>query len=95
MERCLEFPDVDKGALVSEQANGNRWRLQNHEDRLKWLEQRTANVNVMERDIRNLERALTDLREEMSNLRKALYTAALSFAGGALLVAATMFQVLQ
>jgi len=42
----------------------------------------------------NLREELKELSREVKDLRKAIITAAISFAGGALLVAATIFQVL-
>jgi DNA anti-recombination protein RmuC len=78
--------------MVDESGNGIRYRLQSHERRIQELERRTENVNVHANEIQNLWAATNNLAKEVGDLRKAIITAAVSFAGGALLVAFTIFQ---
>lgn len=70
------------------------YRLGLCEQRMRDLDERTRNVNVMASDLVHLGNTVHELSEEVGALRKAIVTAALSFAGGALLIAFSIFQVL-
>jgi FtsZ-binding cell division protein ZapB len=58
------------------------------------LEAKNETVSVLRVEVNGLKEGMTELRTEVSTLRKALYTAALSVAGGALVFAFTVFQVI-
>ncbi len=78
-----------------EPTNGTRYRLQELERRMNSLEARTEPVPVLRSEMDNLRRELRDLGVEVGSLRKALYTAALSVTGGAVIFAVTILQVLR
>jgi archaellum component FlaC len=73
----------------------DEYRLTSLENRMGKLEDRTENVAVMRNQIAGLKEELHELGQEVGSLRKALYTAALSVAGGAIIFALTLLQVLQ
>ena len=50
-------------------------------------------VDVLDERVNNLSRVLRDLSEEVAALRRAILTAALSFAVSAILIAATVYLV--
>jgi FtsZ-binding cell division protein ZapB len=58
------------------------------------LEAKNETVSVLRVEVNGLKEGMGELRAEVSTLRKALYTAALSVAGGALVFAFTVFQVI-
>ena len=66
-------------------------RLEDHARRLHDLE--SARPAVVANEVANLHRDIGDLREEVRSLRRALYTVALTVAGGAITFAFTAFQL--
>jgi hypothetical protein len=74
--------------------NGTKWRLDNLTERMRDLESKNETVSVLRVEVNGLKEGMGELRAEVSTLRKALYTAALSVAGGALVFAFTVFQVI-
>ena len=80
--------------MNDDQSNGTRYRLQELERRVGSLENRTEPVPVLRVEMDGLRRELKDIADEVSSLRRALYTAALSVTGGAVIFAVTILQVL-
>lgn len=77
----------------------DEYRVGQLERRVEKLEQRTEDIGVLRNEITNLWRAVNGLSKELATLdskiedhTRALYTAALSVAGGAILVAITLFR---
>jgi DNA repair exonuclease SbcCD ATPase subunit len=69
-------------------------RCRRLEEELKRVRDRVDDYLALKERVKQLEKAQKEIEDEMSGLRKALYTAAISIAGGAILFAATIFQVL-
>ncbi len=70
-------------------------RLDRIERRLDRLDDRVGDVPVVRAEVNNLKSEVHDLGAEVGGLRRALYTAALSVAGGSMVFAFTVFQVLR
>lgn len=80
---------------MDEPTNGTRYRLQELERRISSVESRTEPVPVLRVELNTLQKQVSDLAEDVRSLRRALYTAALSVTGGAVVFAATILQVLR
>lgn len=65
-------------------------RLDECERRLNELEHDTRDINVYRQQILDLWTVIRETREEVSSLRRVIVSAAISFAGGALILAATI-----
>ncbi len=76
-----------------ESANGVRWRLQSLESRMTSLEAVKPDV-IAERVARQASE-LQEVRDEISALKKALYTFALSISASAVAFAFVVFQVIR
>jgi hypothetical protein len=91
--------------VVSDQppTNGVRYQLSELGRRVDNLERNTENLRVIEERVKSLQRVLdkevnrrlNDLDNDVSGLRRALYTAALGITGSAILFSATIFSVFQ
>lgn len=58
------------------------------------VEDATAAVPVMQRDIASLLSDQTEMQEDVRSLRRALYTTALSIMGGSVLFAFSVYQLI-
>lgn len=78
-----------------------RWRLADAERRLEHLEERTEDLSALKAEIESLQKQIEtlalvwgkrtdEIQEEVRVLRRTLITAAVSFAGGALLLAVSI-----
>jgi len=72
--------------------NGTYWRIGNLERRVEHIER--LRPDVLADRIDNHAKELNEIRDEIQGLRRALYTFALSIAGGALAVVWTATQVI-
>jgi len=72
--------------------NGTYWRIGNLERRVEAIER--LRPDVLADRIDNHAKELNEIRDEIQGLRRALYTFALSIAGGALAVVWTATQVI-
>lgn len=72
--------------------NGTYWRIGNLERRVEQIER--LRPDVLADRIDNHAKELNEIRDEIQGLRRALYTFALSIAGGALAVVWTATQVI-
>jgi len=70
------------------------YRFKELERRVGRLENNTEDINVIRNELSNLKVDVHDLGQEVRSLRRALYTAALSVTGGAIVFAFTVLQVL-
>lgn len=66
-----------------------------HQRRLDHLESRTEDLNVVRRDLSTLRQDVDTVKTEMGALRRALYTAAISVAGSAVLFVGGLFVLLK
>lgn len=81
--------------------NGLRYKVEDHERRLSNLERSTSELGVIKERVEQVRqkldsdvaRRMDTMDDELTSLRRALYTAALSVSGGALIFAATIFAV--
>jgi len=69
------------------------FQLKEIERRVAALERRTEDVNVLRVQIDQLKSDVHDLSDKVSSINRALYTAALSVAGGAIIFAVSILQV--
>lgn len=69
------------------------YRFKELERRMGRLERNTEDINVLRNELANLKVDVHDLSKEVGGLRRALYTAALSVTGGAVIFAFTILQV--
>ena len=74
--------------------NGVKYQLEDLRRRVGRVEDKAEAVGVLRAEVDGLKGAMQDLGEEVSGLRRALYTAALSVAGGAMVFAFTVFQLI-
>lgn len=73
----------------------SEYRVRELERRMSKVEDATAAVPVMQRDIANIASDHADMHDEVRSLRRALYTTALSIMGGSVLFAFSVFQIVQ
>lgn len=78
--------------LSGETPNGTYWRIGNLERRVEAIER--LRPDVLADRIDNHVREFAEIRDEIRGLRRALYTFALSIAGGAIAFVWTVTQVL-
>lgn len=71
------------------------FRLRELERRMGKVEDATAAVPVMQRDIATIVKEGEEVRDDVRSLRRALYTTALSIMGGSVLFAFSVFQLIQ
>jgi hypothetical protein len=57
---------------------------------MQHLQQRLEDYGALRQSVRNLETAVANAQSELSNIRRALYTAALTVGGSAVLLAASI-----
>ena len=72
-------------------ANGISWRLGSLETRVQRLED--LDPSVVRQQVKDVTQDVRDLRDDFKAVKQALYTAALTFAGGAILIAVTAWQI--
>ena len=68
------------------------WRQDQAERRLDRLEQRTEDLGVQRQEIANLWRAINELKDEVTSLRRSLITAAVTFGVSSIIVAVSIFR---
>ena len=71
--------------------NGVSWRLGSLEHRVQRLED--LDPSVVRQQVQDVVQDVRDLRDDFKAVKTALYTAALTFAGGAILIAVTAWQI--
>jgi prefoldin subunit 5 len=69
------------------------YRIEQAERRVERLERRTENLNVTELEVRDLRTHIDRLSEKVDALNKALYTGAISFVVGALILALSLSRI--
>lgn len=70
------------------------YRLRRLEEEQRGVRNRIEDYLAVKQRLTQIEKEQGDITTEMAGLRRALYTAAISISGGAILFAATIFQVL-
>ncbi len=71
------------------------FRLRELERRMGKVEDATAAVPVMQRDLAAIHEDSGELRDDVRSLRRALYTTALSIVGGSVMFTFTVFELLR
>lgn len=69
------------------------WRITQVESQLKDVVEKAGRVAVLDERVSNLSNLTHELSEEVGALRRAILTAALSFAISAILIASTVYLV--
>jgi flagellar capping protein FliD len=64
----------------------NRYRINRLETDVENLEKRLEDYGALKQTVLNLERAVGNLQSELTSVRRALYTAALTVGGSAILL---------
>jgi small-conductance mechanosensitive channel len=68
----------------------NRYRIERLENDVRGLQQRLEDYGALKQTVTNLDKAVNGLQDEIKSMRRALYTAALSVTGGAILLAVSI-----
>jgi flagellar capping protein FliD len=68
----------------------NRYRISRLENDVEHLQARLEDYGALKQTVRNLEQAVGNLQSELTSVRKALYTAALTVGGSTLLLAVSI-----
>jgi flagellar capping protein FliD len=68
----------------------NRYRINRLENDVADLEKRLEDYGALKQTVLNLERAVGNLQSELTSVRRALYTAALTVGGSAVLLAVSI-----
>jgi flagellar capping protein FliD len=68
----------------------NRYRIARLEQDMEHLQARLEDYGALKQTVRNLEQAVGNLQSELTSVRKALYTAALTVGGSTLLLAVSI-----
>jgi flagellar capping protein FliD len=68
----------------------NRYRISRLENDVQHLQQRLEDYGALKQTVLSLDKAVGNLQEELKAVRRALYTAALSVTGGAILLAVSI-----
>jgi prefoldin subunit 5 len=68
----------------------NRYRIARLEQDMEHLQARLEDYGALKQTVRNLEQAVGNLQGELTSVRKALYTAALTVGGSTLLLAVSI-----
>jgi hypothetical protein len=68
----------------------NRYRINRLENDVADLEKRLEDYGALKQTVLNLERAVGNLQAELTSVRRALYTAALTVGGSAVLLAVSI-----
>jgi hypothetical protein len=68
----------------------NRYRIVRLENDVNELEKRLEDYGALKQTVLNLERAVGNLQAELTSVRRALYTAALTVGGSAVLLAVSI-----
>jgi hypothetical protein len=68
----------------------NRYRINRLETDVENLEKRLEDYGALKQTVLNLERAVGNLQGELTAVRRALYTAALTVGGSAILLAVSI-----
>lgn len=84
----------DWGDTPGRESSNVDYRLRKLEEELKRVRDRIEDYLAVKQRLIQVEKDQGEIATEMAGLRRALYTAAISIAGGAILFAATIFQVL-
>jgi hypothetical protein len=73
-----------------EPLEANRYRIVRLENDVNELEKRLEDYGALKQTVLNLERAVGNLQAELTSVRRALYTAALTVGGSAVLLAVSI-----
>jgi prefoldin subunit 5 len=68
----------------------NRYRIARLEQDMEHLQARLEDYGALKQTVRNLEQAVANLQGELTSVRRALYTAALTVGGSAVLLAVSI-----
>jgi hypothetical protein len=68
----------------------NRYRIVRLEQDVQHLQERLEDYGALKQTVVNLERAVANLQGELTSVRRALYTAALTVGGSAVLLAVSI-----
>jgi hypothetical protein len=68
----------------------NRYRIVRLENDVQHLQERLEDYGALKQTVVNLERAVGNLQSELTSVRRALYTAALTVGGSAVLLAVSI-----
>jgi hypothetical protein len=68
----------------------NRYRIARLEQDMEHLQARLEDYGALKQTVLNLERAVANLQGELTSVRRALYTAALTVGGSAVLLAVSI-----
>jgi prefoldin subunit 5 len=68
----------------------NRYRIARLEQDMEHLQARLEDYGALKQTVRNLEQAVGNLQNELTSVRRALYTAALTVGGSAVLLAVSI-----
>jgi prefoldin subunit 5 len=68
----------------------NRYRIARLEQDVEHLQARLEDYGALKQTVRNLEQAVANLQGELTSVRRALYTAALTVGGSAVLLAVSI-----
>jgi flagellar capping protein FliD len=68
----------------------NRYRISRLENDVQHLQERLEDYGALKQTVLSLDKAVGNLQEELKAVRRALYTAALSVTGGAILLAVSI-----
>jgi hypothetical protein len=68
----------------------NRYRIVRLENDVQHLQERLEDYGALKQTVVNLERAVANLQSELTSVRRALYTAALTVGGSAVLLAVSI-----
>jgi flagellar capping protein FliD len=68
----------------------NRYRIARLEQDMEHLQARLEDYGALKQTVRNLEQAVANLQSELTSVRRALYTAALTVGGSAVLLAVSI-----
>jgi hypothetical protein len=71
-------------------AEANRYRIERLENDVKGLQVRLEDYGALKQTVVNLDKAVGNLQDEIRSLRRALYTAALTVGGSAVLLAVSI-----
>jgi uncharacterized protein YlxW (UPF0749 family) len=68
----------------------NRYRIVRLEQDVQHLQERLEDYGALKQTVRSLEKAVANLQVELTSVRRALYTAALTVGGSAVLLAVSI-----
>jgi flagellar capping protein FliD len=68
----------------------NRYRIVRLEADVQHLQERLEDYGALKQTVRSLEQAVASLQNELTSVRRALYTAALTVGGSAVLLAVSI-----